>query len=69
MSVCDHIYQRLINQVSFKLISHEHIFFTFTDAKRAKLTPHNNHLPLQGVLVMKDTVSFTTRFVFTVVLC
>ncbi|XP_028514027.1 integrator complex subunit 11 isoform X2 [Exaiptasia diaphana] len=24
------------------------------DVKRAKLTPNNNHLPLQGVLVMKD---------------
>ncbi|XP_048580506.1 integrator complex subunit 11 isoform X2 [Nematostella vectensis] len=24
------------------------------DAKRARLTPDNNHLPLQGVLVMKD---------------
>lgn len=27
------------------------------DAKRARLTTHKNHLPLQGVLVMKDTVS------------
>lgn len=25
------------------------------DAKRARLTPHNNHLPIQGVLVMKDS--------------
>jgi len=25
------------------------------DAKRARLTTHKNHLPLQGVLVMKDT--------------
>lgn len=27
------------------------------DAKRARLTTHKNHLPLQGVLVMKETVS------------
>ena len=44
-----------------------------TDAKRAKLTPHNNHLPLQGVLVLKDTVSLTAIYldfaVFVVACC
>ena len=40
------------------------VCYLVTDAKRAKLTPHNNHLPLQGVLVMKDTVSFTANFCF-----
>ena len=31
--------------------------YFFPDTKRAKFTAHNNHLPLQGVLLMKDTVS------------
>ncbi|RMX43723.1 hypothetical protein pdam_00006394 [Pocillopora damicornis] len=54
-TVCMETIPTIAVDMSLALLKRKVMSLEKKDAKRAKLTPHNNHLPVQGVLVMKDT--------------
>lgn len=54
-TVCMETIPTIAVDMSLALLKRKVMSLEKKDAKRAKLSPHNNHLPVQGVLVIKDT--------------